>query len=685
MLEPCRDPDAPRRRVLVFALLCALVAWGASLSACGDEGGERSGDVAANNTANNTTNNTGDGLPALEVPEGCNPLAADWDCMLPFPSDVFRVPDPALPDGHRVVLGAAAPRDEDGLPIDLPARRPTDGFSHMPPILAVFPQGVDPAPLPFHTDPIERSLAVDSPTVLLALETGERVPHFAELDPRAASDERRALIIRPLVPLEHSARYVVALRGLQDAVGAPLSPPEGFRRLRDAQTLAGSPLASLVPRYEEAIFPALASAGVARESLLLAWDFTVQSQAVVQRDMLDMRSDALSRFQEAPPAVRIDDVQEEVSPEIARRVEGVVTVPLYLTEAAPNAQLHRDDEGRVAFKGEVEVPFLMLIPPSALASEAPARVVQFGHGFFGGRGEIEGNFVYEFAQEAGVVLIATDWWGISREDQTPLGQELLLDPANGAIFVDRLHQAMINFMAVAEATRSTLLSEPAVQRGDGEPVYDPEQFYYYGISAGHIMGGTYVALSPHVDRAVFSSGGAGITFFLFRSLPFKALLFLVADRIDDALEQQKWTATFQTGVDPIDPITWARHVLRDPLPDGPSSRKVLMHGGLGDALVPNIATHLHARALGDVRLLTPSPRSVSGLAPVEAPWEGSALLEFDFGVEPSTEAADFPSSDNPVHEAVRRTPESVQHVDAFLRPEGVITHPCDGVCRLPPP
>ena len=27
--------------------------------------------------------------PPDDIPEGCNPLAASWDCLLPYPSDVF--------------------------------------------------------------------------------------------------------------------------------------------------------------------------------------------------------------------------------------------------------------------------------------------------------------------------------------------------------------------------------------------------------------------------------------------------------------------------------------------------------------------------------------------------------------------------------------------------------------------
>src|SRR5690606_35699699 len=63
------------------------------------------------------------------VPEGCNPLAATWDCMLPFPSDHFLVDDPSLPSGRRVELPEVAQVSFADDRFDPFAARPVDGFS----------------------------------------------------------------------------------------------------------------------------------------------------------------------------------------------------------------------------------------------------------------------------------------------------------------------------------------------------------------------------------------------------------------------------------------------------------------------------------------------------------------------------------------------------------------------------
>lgn len=197
-----------------------------------------------------------DAQKALAIPEGCNPIASDWDCMLPFPSDYFRTPDSALPSGHRVALTeAASPRTESGAKVDLSQLHPADGFSPGSQILLHVPGGVGAAALTFHDDDIGRTLKPDSATVLIDTQTGLPVPHFAETDPRADSDDDRALAIRPLVRLADARRYVVAIQSLTDSSAAPHVAPEAFRRIRDRKTAGDPLLAPLAERYEQEVFP----------------------------------------------------------------------------------------------------------------------------------------------------------------------------------------------------------------------------------------------------------------------------------------------------------------------------------------------------------------------------------------------------------------------------------------------
>ena len=156
-------------------------------------------------------------------------------CLLPYPSSVFLKPDPTTATGYRVNYERdALPANVDGVHVDPTELNTLDGFSPGPIIEALFPQGVDleasgVAPI---TDPA-RSLQADSPTVIIDAETGDRVPHFAELDAQATSPATQALLIRPEVRLKEATRYIVAIRGLVDPSGLPIEAGRAFQILRD--------------------------------------------------------------------------------------------------------------------------------------------------------------------------------------------------------------------------------------------------------------------------------------------------------------------------------------------------------------------------------------------------------------------------------------------------------------------
>lgn len=629
----------------------------------------------------------GEGVWQGTIPEGpppaCNPVAAEFDCLAPFPSNVFLVRDSSTHSGARVEIpGTALPKDITGRPFDVSRLYGADGFAIGTQIFALLGDAVDPTDLPTY-DParpelLERSVAATSPTVVLDTVTGQRVLHLAEPDPRATSDRRQALLIRPLVRLTPGRRYVVALRGLRSARGMPLAAPDGFRQIRD-RAVADPLLRPLAQRYEREIFPVLQQAGIARASLQLAWDFTIRTEEDATADLLAIRNDALERLRRNPPRVTITKVGPSRRPEIARRIEGTVEAPLYLESVRPAARIHRDPaSGRPAVNGSVAVPFLALVPRSVEEAPTAARLLQFGHGFFGSVGEMEGGYLPQFLEDFGWVGIGTEWWGMSQADLTAVAADLLNDPSLAIRFTDRVHQAMVNFLALA-ASRFHLAEEPALQGESGEPLFDPGRLYFIGLSQGHILGTTYVALSPDIERAVLAVGGADFTFIMFRSRAFGLFLGVIAGQFPDPLDQQKMTILLQSIFDRIDPLTYSTHVVRDPFPQGPVKR-VLLHMGTGDAEVPNLATELHARALG-VPVAVPAAVRIPGLATAPYPIDGSALAVYAYSVDPFPGILAIPPTDpNEVHEGQRELRAAQMQVDAFLRPNGKIESFCDGVC-----
>ncbi len=618
----------------------------------------------------------------------CNPIAAEWDCLMPYPSNWFLAPDATLPSGFRVdVPEDAKPLRQDGKHFSFMDLHPADGFSLLPQIAVRIPGGVLAADLtPFLGD-LAKSQQPTHRTLLIDAETGALVPHFAEPDPRPEAADDRVLFLRPVVRLQAGHRYVVALRekggdgGLRHEDGTAVKAPAGYAALRAGQPPMGA-VGWRVWRYFEAhVFPVLQKAGVARGDLLLAWDFTTETEAHAMGDLRAIRAQVLDAFAEAPFAVTATSVEEPPSGAVGRKVLGELTVPLFLTgKGEPGELLRRGPDGRPLRNGTVQVPFTVIIPRSVLDGSKPgqARLLQFGHGFFGTQLEVAEDFMTGFADQTGMVTVCVDWWGMSKNDVGLLATDLVNETAQAFRFTDRVHQGMANQIAVALAAEQTLAALPALQKG-GIPVYDPAHVYFYGISQGHILGSVYAALSPRVDRVVLGVGGAGFSLIATRAAPFQSLLVLIDVATGKPEQSTRAMLTAQTVFDRIDPIAWAPELLAPTEAVGPKSRKVLMQDGISDTQVPNVASHVHARTLG-LALLQPAPRPVFGLTPATAPYSGSALQEFDFGIaapdligQPNTEI-------NKVHEAVRRLQASIAQIDAFLRPDGKIVAPCDGVC-----
>ena len=213
-------------------------------------------------------------------------------------------------------------------------------------------------------------------------------------------------------------------------------------------------------------------------------------------------------------------------------------------------------------------------------------------------------------------------------------------------------------------------------------LYDPSTVYWFGISQGHILGATYTALSPYVDRAVLQVGGAGFSMMMPRSESFTPFIAFIQILVPDPLDLQKFLSLSQLSMDRIEAGTYATHVVSNGYPGGPSERKVLLQTALYDSLVPNIAADTHARSLG-VAHYAPSVRKVPGLKDVTGPYNGSAQIDFDFmlpvekrhGVE-----ATIPSEDNKVHGNLRKLEVVSKQIDAFLKPNGVVQSFCDGPC-----
>lgn len=614
------------------------------------------------------------------IPDGCNPVAWEHDCVFPYPSDVF------LENGAVGLTGEAQFKVRDQ-PVDFFAASPTDGFSVHPGIVARIRGGFDDTGLIFHDGDIDATLAPGSTTVLLDAASGQPIPHFAEAFKGNQDPNLSYLGIRPLVRLEPSHRYIVAIQTLRSKQGDELHPPAGFGAIKAGSQVRHPALRALQTRYDADIFEPLEAFGVAREELYLAWDFTVRSETDLTADVLSVRTQTLAHLDANGPNLKVssvhtgDEIPPAARPYLSRVVRGTITVPLFVSTPDAGATLTRDASARPVAAATAEVPFVATIPNSVMDqadTAGPARVIQFGHGIFGERDEIVSEVQAEFADQKRFVLVAVDWWGMSRADRDVVVANIVQAPDAIYSFTQRLVQAMANQLVLTRAIRTALDAQDAF-RVDNLPLVDRDSVFFMGISMGHILGGVYAALASDISRFVLHVGGGSFGFIQTRSEAFQALEIILRG-VFGPEQGQRLTAVSSTFFDAIDPIAWAPFVRAAPLAGSPA-KDVLMHAGVGDVAVPNLATHLHARALG-LPLLEPAVREIYGLQPVAT--ATSAFMEVDFGIGDPTRYWMAPEAANPVHDSTRRVPAVRDQIDAFMRNDGQVVQPCGGPCTASP-
>jgi hypothetical protein len=266
------------------------------------------------------------------------------ECLLPYPSARFLEPADT-PTGLRLRLPAAGMPMQNGARLSAEPYTVVDGYSPTVQILMHFPGGVDPVQsnasrLLEATRSISmRSLEPDSPTVLLDADTGERILHFIEPDARAADDPaRQVLFLRPGRSLLPAHRYIVAVRNLRHADGGLIEPEAPFAALRDDRPSTIEGIESRRAAFAE-IFDRLAQAGVERNDLQLAFDFTVQSDESLTGQMLAMRDYSFEWLATAAAGSEelftVEEVMEfDCSQPGAfewRRILGTYRVPLFLS------------------------------------------------------------------------------------------------------------------------------------------------------------------------------------------------------------------------------------------------------------------------------------------------------------------------------------------------------------------
>jgi hypothetical protein len=397
-----------------------------------------------------------------------------------------------------------------------------------------------------------------------------RVPFEAEL-----LDDAHSVRLWPLRPLRQGARH--ALLVTTDAVAADggcIAPAAATQALLYGEN-TDPVLADAAPRYREA----LDTLGIGAGDVSALSVFTVHADVDVVQELA---------AQEA-----LEPVSWTSAPDCAPRGDLIECTLTMIVRDRRNAMGLVDPEVEPV---EAEIPMTIWLPDSP----GPHPVVVYGHGLGSERDE-----GYRIAREQGDVpyaLIAME--AVAHGDHPSAmasGQaDSAMDFLGIALSPPSIRAGALrgNFdQTVLDRLRLIrLLREQPDLDGDGTPELDAERIGYLGISLGAILGPELLALDGELEGAVLSVGGARLMAIVTDAGILGDFEDLIAALVGSSENFDRLVTVAQHIVDPVDPGTWAAHVLRDRYDDAPAPH-VLLQVGMYDDIVPPTAGHALARAL----------------------------------------------------------------------------------------
>lgn len=335
-------------------------------------------------------------------------------CLQPWPNDYFTVNDSSTATGKRLNLNSASmPANVNGVHIDPTDMNRADGFSPGNLIVIKIPGLETPAAFAnsgiVPIDDMHAYADPDQAVMVINADTGERQPIWAELDSNPTTVDPDGsdpgginanpsntgdvnLIIRPAKNFDFGERYIVALRNLKDASNQPIQAPIGFQVYRDNEITDQPEVESRRPHMESIINDLTSKAGVDRNSLYMAWDFTVASEDSVTGRATTIRDDAFARLGDTDLADRkIDGLSPDWT--ITRVLNQGDPIPRE-SEAFP----HRS---HVAWRGRSRCPATSIRTGARRVPSSPTTPTATSPGIRATR-----------ATSSGAVRSRTRWWPV---------------------------------------------------------------------------------------------------------------------------------------------------------------------------------------------------------------------------------------------------------------------------------
>ncbi|MCB9745926.1 MAG: hypothetical protein H6740_25350 [Alphaproteobacteria bacterium] len=574
--------------------------------------------------------------------------------LWPFPSAqvVDRRGDVSIPSG----LLPVSETDDGGTVLPVSRLNWRSGFSVAQASVALI-EDVDPEALPS-----ELEAGRGGSVRMIDLTEGRELICFGELDkhPDALDDpERQVLIIRPLEAMTPGHQIAVVVT----TAAAPR--PERF----DALLGGWEPLGMYGwSDHYNGLIDELEPFGLARDEVALVWDFPVGDGTAMLTYMLNNtprpRSWSFSRVEDS-------DLGDELPPGTWRQLTGTFETTSWLEDEVR----WQFEDGFPVQQGSTQADLFIHVPESVRDAEpGTVPVLIFGHGLLTDpqhflADEQDSESFVDLFNRMGVIVVGTTWRGLTRRD-LPEALYVAADFGKFNELSERLTQGVTNNVALMELVHEGGLLDDPLLAGLG----NPDQVFYYGVSAGSLLGASTLAQTDIWEHAILHVGGASWATTFERSANWADFEPLMEDGLDDPADRQLLLAVSQLLWDPVEPLSWM---------DELEGRSILIQESLYDDEVGNLGTEMLARSAG-WPMLVPAAGDTGDLRTVTSPARGPVVARFDPEL-PRPEPVNRPAERTGAHRIPRHWESAKEQSLRFLDPDqpGTIEHPCgDSPCDV---
>jgi hypothetical protein len=615
------------RRALVSVPLCLALAWvapacdGLRVDAALSDGGVRDDAFAA--TPDGAVPATGPGVALWRLPRGAD---RNDEFALPWPTDLARdamgrvdlqwFPHEGVHTLVRQYLSTFSGR--------------LDGFSLQPTVYLRFGVALDATSLPADA---ARTRDPSSPLQLVDIdpaspERGRRVPlqwYFREAPTRYWA--ANSLAVAPVwgYPLRPRTRYaLVATTDLRGAGGARL------RRDADLDAVLGGVALDAAGERARAIYrpaaEALATLGVPASAVLSLAVFTTQ--------------DPTEEFLRAADWLRRDGPQPALEGDLSAPDVGEFYVtlrghygpnPNFQSGTNPYNAMGSGDfvlnaQGVPQVQGRESIRFALTLPRTAMpAGGFPVAI--YAHGTGGDYQSFIRDSTAQTLAAQGVATLGFDQ--VFHGERAAPGsspESAFFNFGNPAAGRTNNRQAALDLIQCGRFVRRLTFSIP--DGGASRAVrFDPERVFFFGHSQGGLNGPLWLAAEDGARAAVLSGAAGSIALSLLEKrapVDIPALLnsLLQLERgipgvPDELVPLHPIAALLQLLVDPSDPVSYARYIVREPRA-GNRPKHVFQTQGFVDSYAPPAGIAALALSIG-LPLAQPVLHEESGWALLNTP------------------------------------------------------------------